>query len=337
MKKLTLAVIRIFFVASAGISLASASAQQQGTTPTAQQIGVISTPQGQKIPVFGKGRLPFSFLHSMQHNRMGTSAQRAAEAVVEAAKSQKLQEDTAQGEALMKAGDLNGAVDAFQQILAYKPDDGLAYRRMAEAYTAAGKLPEASQAFHKVLVEGFGPGIGNGVGGDADIWAEYALVLVKTGQPAEAIQCYNHAASLLDFEDSENRGGKPALRVLFPEIVLEDALPEQVQYMPEHLQALADVLLAYKQQGFWSYKEIKAHAQEAVKLYPDSAPVQYYVGEALSGSYYAVLDSPVKDKAAAQAAYQEDKKATVAAYQKAAELGDDATVAAAKERLGAPR
>ncbi len=54
-----------------------------------------------------------------------------------------------------------------------------------------------------------------------------------------------------------------------------------------------------------------AHMQEAVKLYPDSAVTHYYLGEAF----------PTRTP--------EQK----AAYQKAAELGDERTVAAAKERL----
>ena len=329
MKSLIQIGVRIFLVVSAGIPLASASAQL--APGSAQPIGVMSTPQGQ-IPVFGEGQLPLFSAGSLTRARNGTPAQRAAEATVEAAKSERLQEDIANGEALMKAGDLDGAVDAFQQILASNPNDGLAYRRMAEAYAAAGKLPEASRAFHKVLVEGFGPGIGNGVGDTPDEWAEYALVLVKTGRPAEAVQCYNHAAHALDYEDSENHGGKPFLQVLFPEVVMGDALPKQVPYTPEHLQALADAVLAHEEMGSGNSKEALAHNREAVKLYPDSAPVQYYLGEALSDSYYTVLDSPIKDKATAQGTYEEEKRRE-AAYQKAAELGDEATAAAAKERL----
>lgn len=310
MKSSTRTAVRIFLAVSAGIPVAAASAQQPGVTPTAQQIGVMSTPQGQ-IPVFAEGQLPWFGTRA----RNGSPSQRAAEAAVEAVKTRKWMADIAHGEALMKAGDLNGAVGAFQEVIAYMPNDGLAYQRMAEAYAAAGKLPEASWAFHKFLVEGFGPGTNGGVGDNATEWAEYAVVLGKTGQPAEAIRCYNHAASLLDFEDSENHGGKPHLKVVFPELAAEPTSPEQVGYTPERLQALADSLLAYEQQGFWSDKEVLAHAQEAAKLYPASAVTHYYLGEVLPPS------SP-------------DKKA---AYQKAAELGNNATVAAAKERLGASR
>jgi tetratricopeptide (TPR) repeat protein len=84
-----------------------------------------------------------------------------------------------------------------------------------------------------------------------------------------------------------------------------------VQYTPEHLQALADTALAHEEKGFGLNKEAIAHMNEAVKLYPDSAVTHYYLGEAFPSR------TP------------EQK----AAYQKAAELGDDRTVAAAKERL----
>jgi tetratricopeptide (TPR) repeat protein len=217
-----------------------------------------------------------------------------------------------EGEAYFKAGNTHLAIDSYKAAIDISPADGLAYRRLAEAYTAIGKLEEASRAFHKFLVEGFGPGNGNGGVSDvADEWAEYALVLVKTGQPAEAIQRYNHAASLLDFQDSKYNGGKPFLKVLLPELAVEPTSPAQVQYTPERLQALADTVLSHEERGFGSDKEAMAHMQEAVKLYPDSAVTYYYLGEAFPSR------TP------------EQK----AAYQKAVELGDEATVAAAKERL----
>ena len=93
-------------------------------------------------------------------------------------------------------------------------------------------------------------------------------------------------------------------------------------YTPGHLQALADTVLAYQQGGFWSAEKIVAQTQAAAKLYPDSAVIQYYLGEALAGTYYHTVEHPAQDKVA-----------MTAAYKKAVELGDDKTVAAAKERL----
>lgn len=305
--------VGLLFVAAAVLPLTPTSAQ---TAPppvqqtTAQQIGMISTPGGQKIPVLGEGQSPFPYLHSLQHYRMATPAQRAAEAAAAAAASKKWREDIAHGEALTQAGDLDAAIDAFQQMIASKPDDGLAYRRLAEAYVADGKLPQASQALHKLLVEGFGPGISVGAGG-ADVWAEYALVLAKTNQPVEAAQMYNHAAYLLDYEDSDSHGGQPTLKVLLPELAIKPTSPEQVSYTLEHLQALADTVLAHEEMGLEHGQEAVAHAREAVTLYPESAVTHYYLGDVIP------LRTP------------EQK----AAYQKAAELGDARTAAAAKERL----
>ncbi len=241
------------------------------------------------------------------------------------------------GQDLLKSGHASDAAAEFQHALDYVPTDGLAYQRLAEACVALGKLNEASQAFHKVLIEGFGLGFSGGVGGNADVWAEYSLVLAKTNQPAEAIQMYNHAAFLLDYEDSQYHGGQPILKVPLPEAMTKPASPNQVQYTPERLQALADTALAYGEMGIGSNKEAITHMKEAAKLYPNSGTVQYYLGEALSSSGYVFLDSPVKDKAAAWTAFQEDKKATTVAYKKAAELGDDRASTAAKERLAVAR
>ena len=220
------------------------------------------------------------------------------------------------GEAYFKAGNPQAAIVSYKAALDISPDDGLAYRRLAEAYVALGKLNEASLAFHKFLVEGFGPGNGNGgVVDTADEWAEYALVLVRTGKSAEAVQMYNEGAFMLDYEGSRQNGGKPYLKVLLPEVVMENALPNQVQYTPEHLQALADTLLAHEERGFGSIKEAIVHMQEAVKLYSNSPVTHYYLGE------MSVSGSPQEK----------------AEYQKAIELGDDQTIVAAKERLSVRR
>jgi tetratricopeptide (TPR) repeat protein len=103
------------------------------------------------------------------------------------------------------------------------------------------------------------------------------------------------------------------MKVLLPELAAEPTSPEQVQYTPERLQALADTALAHEEKGFGSDKEAYAHTQEAVKLYPDSPVTHYYRGEVLLGPVHSA-----------------EAKAE---YQKAVELGDDATVAAAKKRI----
>jgi len=221
---------------------------------------------------------------------------------------------TKEGDSSVQRLDWQDAKQEYQQALDLWPNNLNALYGLAKCSQATGDQAKAV-AYYRRAVYSDDPADKGFRENNTSRLMEFAILLNKTGQTAEAIRCYNHAASLLDFEDSENHGGKPALKVVFPEIVLGDALPEQVQYTPERLQALADSLLAYKQQGFWSDKEVLTHAQEAAKLYPDSGVTHYYLGEVLPPS------NPQQK----------------AAYQKAAELGDDRTVAAAKERLGISR
>ena len=297
--------------------------------PPSAKVGIPSSPQTPRILHFSTPDASDFVLLSTGKSPVDKEAVRARqEADAEGYQAVRA------GEAHFKAGRIKEAIAAYKNALSITPTDSLAYQRLAEADMACGKLEEASQNFHKILVEGFGPGIPSGVSGNQEVWAEYALVLVKTKRHADALRAYNRAALIADYEIDQNDPSKlnAHLTVMFPEIVTGDARLDQVQYTPERLQALTDILLAHTLSGFRSYKEIKAYAQEAVKMYPDSAAVQYYLGNALSGSYYGYLDSSAKDKPAALAACEEDKKGEAAAYKKAADLGDDKTKAAAKER-----
>jgi len=224
------------------------------------------------------------------------------------------------GDEAAKIGDWSNAQNAYQQALGLSPEHGLghqlalygliAYCR-ATGDTAKG-LDYSRQAIyhHGSAAEGF-------FENNTEKLMQFALLLNKTGQSGEAMTVYNHAAYALDYQDSQYNGGKPHLKVLLPEVTAAPNLPTQVQYTPEHLQALADTALAHEEAGFGSEKEAYAHTQEAVKLYPDSAVTHYYRGEVISGPVHS-----------AEAKTE---------YQKALDLGDDATVAAAKERMSVLR
>ena len=230
------------------------------------------------------------------------------------------------GDDFAKRGDGQNAQSQYQQALVLSPNFGLGHQLALYGLIAycratgdtATELNYSRQAIyhHGSAADGF-------CENDSAKLMQFALLLNHVRQTTEAIQVYNRAASLLDYEpvtllDYKNgqfHGGQPRLKVLLPEIVAGDLLPGQVQYTPEHLQALADTALANQQQGFSSDKEALAHAEEAVNLYPDSAVTHYYLGEALPAG-------DPKQKAE---------------YQKAVELGDDSTVAAAKERIAVLR
>lgn len=245
------------------------------------------------------------------------------------------------GDADARLNNWSRAAASYQDALSLWPDNLEALYGLGQSAAAAGDLPRALRYYRTAVyvpapntlnVYGTVPGDGFQTN-DVKRLMQFALLLNRAGQLQEAVFIYNRAAALMDYERGDAQHGQQVVKVLLPELVAEPATPSQVQYTPQRLQALADTALADKEMSFGSNKEAIAHMKEAVKMYPDSAAVQYYLGEALSGSYYVYLDSPVKDKPAAWAAYQEDKKAVAPSYKKAEELGDDKTAMAAKERL----
>lgn len=270
MNRSILITVRLLFVVSAGIPLASASAQLAPGSP--QPIGMMSTPQGQ-IPVFAEGQVPIFLLN---HTRL-TPAQQA----VESAKSARLQEDMAQGEALLKAGNLNAAVEAFQQILsnqpAYEPAYRPAYRGLANCYLQMGDTQKALEAERgAVYVKGPGDPVPVIVNTDASYLLQFASLLDKTGQTAEAITVYNHAATLLKYMDN-----RPSSVYLLPLIGTKQG---QIAYTSSRLQALAQVGLGVSSQATQELTpaERMVHLREAARLYPNSPVVQSYLGDVLA-------------------------------------------------------
>jgi len=101
------------------------------------------------------------------------------------------------GETLLKAGNINGAILAYQSALAIEPQDGLADQRLAEAYTAAGRLDEAMATYRTLLYFWPGKGWGNSQGGDPAVLMRFALVLLQTGRNMEALTAYQQGYHFL--------------------------------------------------------------------------------------------------------------------------------------------
>ncbi len=209
----------------------------------------------------------------------------------------------------------------YQEALDIWPQNTEALYGLGRCAAATGDLAHAISYYHTAVyvpspntLNTYGTVPGDGFQtNDIEHLMQFAVLLNKAGQTAEALTVYNHAAYILDYRDSQFTGGKPFLKVMLPELAFVPASPDQVQYTAARLQALANTALAYEEKGFGSGKEATAHMREAVKLYPESPVTQYYLGEALLGPRYST----------------ESK----AAFQKAIDLGDEKTGAAAKERM----
>lgn len=216
-----------------------------------------------------------------------------------------------EGEAHAKKGNWLAAIGDYQRALSLCSGSKKALYGAAECVAALGDMVKAinysRQAIYRdgAITAGFSEN-------DTKKLMHFALLLNKAGQAAEAVSVYNHAAYALDYQDSQYNAGKPYLKALLPELVAERTLPTQERYTPERLQALAETAIAHEEMAFGSNKAALAHLRDAVNLYPDSPVTNYYLGEGLLR-----IDDP----------------GAKAAYQKAAQLGDDQTVAAAKERI----
>ncbi len=213
-----------------------------------------------------------------------------------------------QGDTSLQRLNWRGAQQEYQEALRLWPGNMEALYGLGKCSQTAGDQVKAVEYYRKAVYTGNTSDKGFRETNTTRLM-EFALLLNRAGQSSEAVLVYNHAAHALDYQDSQFNGGKPNLKVLLPELVMERTLPEQVQYTPEHLHALADTALAHENHDA---KEERAQMQEAVKLFPDSPVTHYYLGDVL----LRANDPEAK-----------------AAYQKAIELGNDQTVAAAKERL----
>lgn len=222
------------------------------------------------------------------------------------------------GKVEINKGNWHAALTDFQQALSLLPESPEALYGKAQCIAALGDTAAALKTYRALVYTsdpsrfGITPGDGFQENGVTHLM-QFALLLNKTGQTAEAISVYSHGAYFLDYEKDQFNVVHQTAKVLWPELVEVRTLGGQVRYTPERLQALAETGIAHEEMAFGSDKEAVAHLRDAVKLYPDSPVTYYYLGNALL----------VKDRVGAKAAYQ-----------KAVQLGDVQTAAAVKNQLG---
>lgn len=78
------------------------------------------------------------------------------------------------GNTLLSAKDVNGAVAAYQQVVALDPENGMAYLMMGRAYAATGNVEEAEPAFLKAAE----------FGKEKDAYKQLSTVYLKKAQGA---------------------------------------------------------------------------------------------------------------------------------------------------------
>lgn len=180
-----------------------------------------------------------------------------------------------QGEAALKTGSPYDAISAFQDALSYEPDNGLAYQRLAEAQTVAGKLNDAAASYRTVLYKWPGKNWSGSENGDPIIHMQFAQLLQRLNQRAEALTVYQHGYQLLQLEDAPTTT-TPAHGPFPPMLTSPDFTPAQ-------LEAAAVTVTAIHKFDWLGQNTALADFQHVVSLQPNSALAYYYMGQIYSG------------------------------------------------------
>jgi len=171
------------------------------------------------------------------------------------------------GDEALKANDTDGAIAAFLEARESQTQSGLALIRLAEAYTAAGRTEEAIAAYRQLIYPPPGQDWSHANQISPTMQMNFSLLLLQTGQEAEALAAYRRALTTLNYDND----GKPKLAVLLPDIG-----PGGLPYSPRLLQAMICLGL-----GVDDSDHEGPRLTEAVKLAPDSAAANYYLGKCL--------------------------------------------------------
>lgn len=183
----------------------------------------------------------------------------------------KSQEALTRGEAALKVGSLDDAMSAFQEALSYESDNGLAYQRLAEAQTAAGELTNAAASYRMVLYKWPGKNWGGSENGDPVVHMQFALLLLRLNQRAEALSVYQHGYQLLQSEEAPT-ATTPAGGPLPPMLMSPD-------YTAAQLEAEVDTVIAIHKYHWVSQDLALADFQHVLRLQPDSAVSCFYLGQ----------------------------------------------------------
>ncbi len=170
------------------------------------------------------------------------------------------------GEELLKAGIYSDAIGAFQEALSYEPHDGLAYQHLAEAYTAMNQPDKAIAAYRTLFYDWPGKGWGSSIGSNTTVLMQFALVLLKTGQKAEALTVYQRGYHFLPTD----RGPLPPLFTT-PDFAAAD------------FKAAAYTAMGLHETAWGVAADAPAYFERAIATQPAFATPYYYYGELLKG------------------------------------------------------
>jgi tetratricopeptide (TPR) repeat protein len=214
-----------------------------------------------------------------------------------------------QGNAAEKVGDWKTAAKDYHQALGVWPGNTKALYGLARCAKAAGDTASALAYYRQAIYANRPVPFGRVIQEPYAFHSmPFILLLNETGQTQEAVSDYNEMVRRMEYDPVN---GSQMLKVLLPQF--GDG-PGQEPYSPQEFEAMAHLAFFVDAFGYEGYgdPEPLTHLQKALALAPDSAVANYYMGKYLCGK---------------------NDPGAKAYLQKAVDLGDDQTAAAAKVYL----
>ena len=167
------------------------------------------------------------------------------------------------GEEALKAGDTAGAIAAFLEAKQSETESLLALIRLAEVYTKVGQTNEAIAAYRQLIYPPQGQDWSHANQLRPSLQMNFSLLLLQTGQEAEALAAYRRALATLNYDQGHPKA-----------VMLPDIGPGGLPYSAKLLRAM-DCL------GIGVDEFDGPKLKEAVQLAPDSAEANYFLGKYL--------------------------------------------------------
>jgi predicted CXXCH cytochrome family protein len=175
------------------------------------------------------------------------------------------------GDALVDSGQLEKALQVYEEAAKRNPDSFAALRKLGSALRSSGQTARSAEVLKRALA--VGPG-------DAATWHELGLDYLNLGTKTEAVTAFQRAVDLdPDIAEAYNSLGGVSLEG--GDLAgAEKAFRESIRVQPDYAEAHSNLGYALSSSG--RFEEARYHFQAAIRLKPDYAAARFNYAIALA-------------------------------------------------------
>jgi predicted CXXCH cytochrome family protein len=175
------------------------------------------------------------------------------------------------GDALSDSGQLEKALDVYEQAAKRNPDSFAALRKLGSALRSAGQTARAAEALKRALAAW---------PGDAATWHELGLDYLNLGMKTEAAAAFQKTIDL-DPDMAESYNSLGGLRLESGDTTgAETAFREAIRLQPDYAEAHSN--LGYSLSSADRFEEARYHFEAAIRLKPDYGAARFNYAIALA-------------------------------------------------------